>query len=254
MKNKNAIPLFLVVILFLLISLASLNFIKNNNRFVENKESVSKAQNSTEYKDKNSSDLTSWQEEWVNYESKYGLSFRYPKFIAGKGCNSESKNFFVPTKVFEDTDNQEIYIVPEYYYDENEAQTCKKYITSLDSLQKESHKPFLGWNVSIRNVEKNDDINALIKDIYGSGCEMKSENPWIRDEISEIKLNSYEDAKGNPTSLDQTVCPTNYSYEILYSEKQKRAVSVILGQECTFFGDSQNNCLDEQLINSFELK
>lgn len=254
MKNRDAIFLVLVLILVLLTSLVSLNFIKNNNRFTENKESVSDEQNFTEYKNETSSDLTSWQEEWINYESKNRLLFRYPKFIAGKGCNSESKSFFVPTKVFEDTDNREIYIAPEYYYDENETQTCKKYITSLDSLQKEFHKPFLGWNISIRSVEKNEDINALIKDIYGSGCEMRSKNPWIKDGISEIKLNSYEDAKGNPTSLDQTVCPTNYSYEILYSEKRKRAISVIFGQECTFWGDDQSKCLDEQLINSFELK
>ncbi|MFA7170154.1 MAG: hypothetical protein WC178_04890 [Candidatus Paceibacterota bacterium] len=260
MKNKNAILLASVIILGLLIGGIYLKFLKNNNTVTESKEPISNQTNPAKYENEIASDLSSWQEEWVDYKSQLGISFKYPKFITGlDSCNSE-RIFFVPMRVFEDTENGSIYITPEYYYDgtvQNGAtQNCKKHIISSDSLQREAtdtHKPFLGWNIVMKKIE-NEDIDSIIKNIYGSGCKMESEKPWTKDGMNEVRLNSYKDAEGNPTGLDQTVCPTNYSYKILYSEKQKLAISVALGQECTFWGDNHNECFDEQLLNSFELE
>ena len=83
---------------------------------------------------------------------------------------------------------------------------------------------------------------------------MEGEADWIKDGIKEIKLNSYKDVEGNPTSLGETVCPTNYSFKLLYSENHKKAFSLVLGQECTFWGDGYNKCFDQQIIESFEFR
>ncbi|MDD3007113.1 MAG: hypothetical protein PHX30_06070, partial [Candidatus Pacebacteria bacterium] len=208
-----------------------------------------------------SSDLTSWQEELIDYTSQLGISFKYPEFITGgDSCDSE-RTFFVPTKIFEDTDNGAIYIMPEYYYDfrgeSPENSICQKYIVSgkMDQNKQSMKNPFRGWRINIRNIEdKEVDISRLIKDVYGYKCKMDSEKAWIKDGISEIGMNDYKDAEGNQVGLGETVCPVNYVYKLLYSEEKKLAVSVVLGQECTFWGEGQNKCFDEQIAQSLEFE
>jgi len=256
MNNKNLIPLILVLALGLIMGGTFIKYITppcdDNCTSDSDNNSISNEANPAGSEIDFSSDLTSWQEEWIDYKGTDGISFKYPKFITGLGCSSKSETFFVPTKIFEDAGGQRIYIVPEYYYSDDETQTCRKHIASLDSLQKEgSHKPSQGWSITVNDIEKSD-VDIMIKSIYGAGCEMESETAWIKDGINEIKLNSYKDAQGNPTSLDRTVCPTNYVYKILYSEEKKLAVSVILGQECTFWGDGYNKCFDEQIVESLD--
>ncbi|MDD3190668.1 MAG: hypothetical protein PHI66_03180, partial [Candidatus Pacebacteria bacterium] len=229
---------------------------KDCNCEISNDASTSDEEKLAKYQEEIDSDMTSWQEEWVDYTSQNGVSFKYPKYITGIDSCGAGRVFFVPTKIFEY--DEVIYIMPEYYYnfkgEPTEETICEKYFTSdmIDKI-KQDRKPLRGWRIDIRSIkDKENDINSLIKDIYDYGCKMESETSWIKDGISTIKMNVYKDTDGNPTSLGETICPMNGVYKILYSEENKLAVSVILGQECTFWGDGQNMCFDEKIVESMD--
>ena len=205
------------------------------------------------------------EEKWITYtSSELGFSIKYPEIVYGNSykCGSE-KPFYVPLKVFEDDKNGIVYIVKEYFYkgkyDEKLGKyigPCEKITRSLKSLQEGGRSG--GWAISTRNIKNENELNKFIKDSYSPGCFMESKNFWQQQTgVYEIGFGGFKDAKGNPTGLDNAVCPVNYTYKILYIPEKNKAMSVKLGQECSFETDHNSKdykCYDWEMINSFRFE
>lgn len=224
------------------------------------------------------SNITPPPEVWETYtNSQLGFSIKYPQMVYGVSRCSSNNPFYVPVKVFYNSENGIIYITEEYYYDNGSTKIqdntgiCKKIDYSLESLKNEDKnvifpdgtyysgwKPPLGWKIIISNIKNNIELNKFIKDNYGTGCLAESKKDWsLQAGVYEIKLNAFKDANGKDTDLGSTVCPVNYAYKILYDTKRGKTVSVKLGQECTFgtdFNSQSYKCYDEEMINSFRFE
>lgn len=177
---------------------------------------------------KDTTDTPSQATEWTNYTSPQGISFKYPKNIV---------------RVFDDQQNGYVYLTSDSSDSLESLQEKTKQATiatdgpGLGSLKYKQEKFSDAWNIAIKNIKSETELGEFIKDHYGKGCIMGSKEVWKQDGVYEIRLNEFKDAKGNDTSLDQAVCPVNYSYKILYAPQKSKALSLVLGQECTFTPD-----------------
>lgn len=223
------------------------------------------------------------EREWTDYieyvNHKLGFSMKVPKNMPGLNrCvdpGETETQFFVPVKVLEDNDDNTVYITAEYYYDDwKSGGECKKLLFSLGSLRKgewgggtyRANNIFLGW-VIIFDIAKNDnELSEFIKDNYGSGCLVKDKREWLdlealegrKDRIQEAVFDveiTGEDWGEEGIDLGTTTCPINYQYKVLYSPERTKAMSVTLGQECTFFTDFKTfRCYDGDMLRSFKFE
>lgn len=280
-KIKNIKYILIAVVLVFVISGEALEYFLNKKESVpvSQKENLKKENIKKENikKEETASIIPAPPEEvWKTYVSaELGFSIRYPEMVYGVYRCSPKKPFWVPLKIFEDKKNGIVYITQEYYYDDwdsklqNNTGPCEKIMNSLELLQKEKEemqkgefslwwKPFLGWAISTGNIKNEDELNKFIKDNYSSGCFAESKNFWQQQAgVYEIKLNGFKDAEGNNTDLGNAVCPVNYVHKILYIPEKNKAISIKLGQECTFGTDLDSQsykCYDEEMIDSIEFE
>jgi len=198
---------------------------------------------------------------YINY--RLGFSMKIPTKIPGlnrcKNPEGTEKQFFVPIKIFEDNSNNIVYITQEYYYDDwvlqvfNEAGECKKFICSLEFI-KNWHRCW-EWDILIRNISSDTDLDKFIKENYGPGCFAGDKKLWKQDGVYEITIKGEDwDKKG--TDLGNTTCPWNHAYKLLYEPKKGKIMSVNLGQECSFYNEESPEsesyqCYDKDMIESF---
>ncbi|MGI6340817.1 MAG: hypothetical protein ACOX0B_01255 [Minisyncoccales bacterium] len=237
-KNKN----IFIVLIFLLLIIVSIVFFYNKSQ--------NKNLNLEEFDEKI---------EWNLYQNKdLGFSIELPLEIATVSKCPNNKMVSAPIKVFENNENNVVYIAPEYYYDaswsseeQKFTKECTKIVYSLDMLEDEEvKKPFLGWKININNIENEEDILKAIKDNFGPTCEIKDK---IKDEQGNCAVSLYGSDWDFNDGLESG-CMINYSYRIMYSKDENKMMSVILGQECTFGTDPNIKsyyCYDEDMINSF---
>lgn len=203
---------------------------------------------------------------WNYYGNpQLGFSIQIPKEVDGFYKCPAKETIQVPVKVFEDNENGIVYVSQEYYYKtewDSELQEftgpCEKITYSLASLRSETkedyaHKPFLGWAILIKDIRDESELDKFIKENYGSGCRSGDEKSWGQDGVCEITVGGWEEGM----SLEDTPCPVNYSYKILYAPEKNKVMSVKLGQECTFWSNPDSKsyqCYDEEMINSFKFE
>lgn len=212
--------------------------------------------------------------QWVNYSnSQLGFSIKYPSEIPTiyRCPNKQVSN--TPLTFFEDNENGNVYIVPEYYYDANWSQANQKYIGdcskitySLDSLKKEeglseyqsgiaSH-PFLGWKIIIDNLDSDKELSNIVKQNFGSTCTIQTK-VLQEDGNYSITFKGRSLVQDGQGIMDET-CYNNFVYKIMYSPEKKKLMSVILGQECTFGTDPNDTanykCFDNEMIKSFKFQ
>lgn len=260
-KEKN-INYLLAVLLIISVSAGLLVWqkIKNLDREVQNEE--------------NPVSIFPEEEIWEKYTSELGFSMKIPQNVFGVYRCFSDKTIWVPVKVFEDKENEIVFITQEYYYEakydselNKYTEPCEKIIYSLKLLKEDvasisgltnSPKPWLGLALVIKNINNDIELNKFIKDTYGSGCLIEKKEPWKQNGVYEIKIKGEDWDRG--ADLGTTTCPINYTYKILYAPEKNKVMSVNLGQECQFGNDpalesySEYKCYDEEMIDSFEFE
>jgi len=189
------------------------------------------------------------QVDWDLYHNEdLGFSMNIPLEVATVyKCLDRGEKEYVPVKVFEDNENGLVYMALEYYYDDN----CEKVILSPELLEG-IPKSFFGWKISINDLNSEDDILDIMKNDFGSSC--------VIDTMKEKDLGEYKiTLKGADWSNENGWgnCLINYTYDIIYSEKNNKLMSIVLGQECTFgtYPDSiPYYCYDNDMVKSFSFE
>ena len=197
-----------------------------------------------------------------------GFSINIPKEITGVYRCSPVENFMVPVKVFEDDQNGMVYIAPEYYYeakwDSNLLKyvgPCEKIYYSADMLRKETTKndlafsnlnvktyePRLGWAIVEKNVKNEEELGAVIKNMFGKGCDY-TKTAWKEKDIYEISFGE-KNTKG--LTFGSGVCSAGYSYKLFYIPSLEKIIFIKIGQDCTFVDVKKNKCYIDKMIDSF---
>jgi hypothetical protein len=203
----------------------------------------------------------------IYHSTQFGITIKIPQYLSGvNNCiesGSTERNFSVPSKVFEDTKNRIIFIVPEYYYEIN---SCKKNTYSLDLLRKEiipspefpivaALRPKFGWAIHVENAKSDVELNKFIKNTYGSGCFVEKKIPWEPQKgVYEVVIKGEDWDKMSDS--EATTCHLPMSVlAILYAPKMEKVMFANLGQEPTFFTDSTNSrAYDAEMLRSFRFE
>ncbi len=178
---------------------------------------------------KKSVDTSNWGE-YIN--SQLGFSIKIPPETQCLDRCGGSKNLLVPVKIFQDNNNNAVYVTPEYYYDYRDEK-CEKVETSLASLQVQGKtvKPFLAWKIDVIKVDNLDDVKKFIKDYYPENCIFG--NQKINDDGTyDIGIVGEDWANGD---MVNSTCPYEMHYKILYSPEKHKLISVKLPIDYDFF-------------------
>jgi len=173
------------------------------------------------------------QSDWKEYiNERLGFSIKIPKEIHLVNRCSANVGDFVGVKVFEDTEKNSVYIIPEYYYDwKEDLQKCEKIEYSLNLIKEEGGwKPFLGWKIDVAEINNLEELNKFIKSNFGEACivgEQKEEGYGIYN----IKIIG-EDWTNQRT---ESTCPWEMHYKIIYLSEKYKLLSVKLGIDYDFF-------------------
>ncbi len=218
-------------------------------------------------------------EVWEKYtNSQLGFSIEYPQMAYGVYRCSPDKDIWVPVKVFEDNAAGITYITQEYYYSEqnnnnniqDNADICKKNTYALEMLKNEEKnatfpdgthysgwKPLVGWKILTNSIKNDTELNKFIKDKYGPGCFVEKKEIWKQQAgVYEIELKGEDWDRG--MDLGSSTCVINYKYKVLYAPEKNKAMSIKLGQECTFDISPTDSidyqCNDYKMIDSFKFE
>ncbi|MBU4380953.1 hypothetical protein L6255_03475 [Candidatus Parcubacteria bacterium] len=215
-------------------------------------------------KTETSSSLTSIDQTWDLYTNhKYGFSIKVPKKMFhgyGSMCEWKTDSYrpkggIVPVKIFED---ENVYISSEYFY-ELTGETvknsihyysgCDKVINSLSYLKDDKYFQQQSWEFVIRDISNDIELENFIKEHYGSGCKLGSQNPSNQSDVFDISI------QGDGKDLEETKCPLNYMTVLKYYPEKNIAVSWHLGQATTFVADeSYQNVYDQKMVESFKFE
>jgi hypothetical protein len=233
MKNKK----FFILIIILIISALYIYNLVNKDTIEEDNNNI----------------------QWTLYQNtELGFSINIPsKIDTIYVCSDSIEKEYSPVIVFEDNEKGVVYISPEYYYnanwdieESNYTNNCEKVVVSLDSLNNEKlPKPSLGWKIIINDINTENDVLSIIKQNFGSSCNIESTNKEDNDYNIKLKGDDWSSEEGWGD------CQINYSYKIVYSPEKNKIMSVIIGQECSFgmYLDIDSYYgYDEDMINSFK--
>ena len=165
------------------------------------------------------------------------------------------KGGIVPVKIFED---ENIYISSEYFY-ELTGETirnnihyysdCDKITNSLTYLRNDKYFQQQSWKFIIRHIGNENELENLIKELYGSGCKLGSKQPSSQSGVFDVSI------QGDNKDLEETKCPLNYMTVLKYYPEKNIAISWNLGQAVTFISDeSSQNVYDQKMVDSFKFE
>lgn len=171
------------------------------------------------------------------------------KFRAYSSMNS-SKTFFAPSYYIESSDFREVPIEGEYL-----PFQCTNYSNSFDRLSKIDpiNDPYSGpsWTVTSRDIkDEQNDLDALIKSTYGSGCGFEGLDPTSQSNTFDVLIDIPED----PIAGD---CFVNYITYMKYNSELKKLVQWSIGQDFNFARPPQSESYptdgyDIDMANSFK--
>ena len=127
-----------------------------------------------------------------------------------------------------------------YYY----AETLKRSKSSLSDIEKTKGIP---WGIMVRTVNSEQELTTLIKNRYGSGCSIGSQEQVGDTGTYRVMI------KGDGLGMDKTKCPINYVTAVKYSPNLKKAAIWDIGQDVSFVKLVNDEIipLDEEMVNSF---
>ncbi|HNY35735.1 MAG TPA: hypothetical protein PLD14_02950 [Candidatus Pacearchaeota archaeon] len=219
---------------------------------IEEEPKVVSVNNGLVAKIKRTIDTSNWGE-YIN--AQLGFSIKIPPETQCIDRCGGSKDPLVPVKVFQDNNNNAVYITPEYYYDYRKEK-CEKIEASLASLQAQGKtvKPFLAWKIDVIKVDNLEDIKKFIKDYYPENCIFGDQK--INDNGTyDISIIGNDWANGE---IVNSTCPYEMHYKILYSPEKKKLISVKLPIDYDFFiyNDSPGGLDDygQEMIKSLKFE
>ena len=258
-NNFKKIIAVAVFVVFVLMMIVLLNNKQNKSSFAT--EGI--IANIPSVKTKEPIDISAWND-YIN--NQLGFSIKIPQEVPTLyRCPDNSQVGNTPLETYEDNLKGIVYISAQYYYDADWSQPeqrfigrCDKITYSLETLENGTNndglyivsrqKPFLGWKILITNIENEEDITRYFKDNFGSGCIAKDKVAWNQEGVYDVRIYGEDwDKKG--TNLGNTTCPINFQYKVLYYPEKHKLMSVVTGQECTFFS---GQCYDEEMLKSFK--
>ncbi|MFZ3054389.1 MAG: hypothetical protein WA091_00155 [Minisyncoccales bacterium] len=197
------------------------------------------------------------QSDWREYiNERLGFSIKIPKEISLLNRCSADAGDFVAVKVFEDKENNSVYIIPEYYYDwKEDSQKCEKIEYSLALIKEEGgRKPFLGWKIDVVEINNSEELTKFIKSNFGEACivgDKKDEGGGIYN----VKIIG-EDWTNQRT---ESTCPWEMHYKIIYLPEKHKLLSVRLGIDYDFFvydSEVQGGLIDygQEMLKSLKIQ
>jgi len=192
------------------------------------------------------------QIKWTEYKNqKYNFQLSYPSISISNyflGLDSSDVlsflDFLSPYQI-SSIDNH-FYLHQKYNISINQktgeiTKTESQFV--LDDILSSYPKP---WHIKIFTVETEYDLDKVIKQTLGVGCN-------YTNKIQTNFLNNYRiEFEGDGKDLGSTLCPVNYANYIIYSPTQKRVAFWSMGQECNIgLGFTNNNCFDLEIAESF---
>lgn len=201
---------------------------------------------------------SAWGRLWSYYTSPQGFSFRYPKEANLDGTSLSA------IKVFEDPETDDVFIAPEHYLSWPENRDSD--LVTLETIQEEMKSystaaeiPYHvagGWRISAADVKNEAELKDFVKAEYGQGCGNIEESAMYGTSAEQGFMKLFQ-VKGTGMEGD---CPMNFAYRILYAPNRQKAISLVLGQECTFLADLpqgkndylgiEQDCYDEFIADS----
>jgi hypothetical protein len=209
-------------------------------------------------------------ETWSQYtDHRLGFSIQVPhmmvspygscKWVEENGSHSyQPEPSYVPVKVFEDGDTT--YIAGEYYYEltgetkETSADgttrtffsECQVVTNSLELLRNPENHYQTKWEIVVREVRDDDELDAFIKSRYGSGCSLGERIVSGQDGVYDVRI------QGDGKGLSETRCPLNYATVVKYYPAGDKVIAWNLGQGPTFVADvAYPVTYDREMVDSF---
>ncbi|MFA6096990.1 MAG: hypothetical protein WC788_05175 [Candidatus Paceibacterota bacterium] len=279
MKKNYILSLIVLLVMIAIGSLLYLRPDKPNSNVIQ---PVSDSDNKKNESDTANEDITLDSSEitnskWKRYANKtLGFSINLPGKVSGLDRCDSKDNFLVSLKTIEDNENNVVYIVPEYYFDDyygedikNPKQgtsNCETKIYDLRLINDEvkgigmegkyiskPSNPFLGIAIKIVDIKNDMDLDRFIKEDYGAGCFAGEKNLWTEQEgVYDVNIKGEDWDK---VAFGESTCFVNYVAKILYYPEKGKVMSVKLGQEPNFYLDIENlRASDEDMINSFRFE
>ncbi len=221
------------------------------------------------------STIESVDETWNKYiNCVLGFSINFPKEMLHSygacqwdGSSYRPKDALVSTAVFEDNDNGIVYLSSELYYQLTGKMMsggytyfsgCEEVTNSLDHLNAEYLEAEgyyqQAWKIYVETVNNDDELDAFIKERYGSGCGLGEKVASSQEGVYDVEINvppaeTMEEAEANG-------CLINYATVLKYYPAGNKAISWDTGQAYTFYkvlgtGDATDIIYDDQMVDSF---
>ena len=174
-----------------------------------------------------------------------GFSMDLPETVYEYGARETE-----PLVALEDPSGKTVYITAQYYYaDENSSSPSDRREKTLEYLRAQDWPP--AWELSIENVEDEEELTALLRREYGSGCSTGEKNETAQQGVYDVSIDTHAE------SLDDLAfenCPVNYAVFIRYVPAQKKVFYLTLGQDVSFIADDMGSeVYDVRMLESFRV-
>lgn len=212
------------------------------------------------------SELIQINEDWNEYRNhRLGFSIKIPAnpiWSNGAQCSelNRPKEGFLPVTVIEGEDR--IYITTDtalqFPYSEREkslevkparGENCEVVKVTLDLLQNEDYFPMGLWEIAIKPITSENDLEQFVDEYYGDCYYVNEKNPLSDGGLIEVKISGNEDPNVDPDAA----CVVRWGYLYYYSEEFSRASTWMVGQSLHFCASGPNqDCYDSDMVKSFE--
>lgn len=211
------------------------------------------------------SELIQINEDWNVYKNhRLGFSIKIPAnpvWSAGAQCSELNipEPGLLPLTVIEGEDR--IYITTEttlqFPFSERDkaskveparGENCEVVKVTLELIQNEDYFPLSLWEIAIKPIASENDLELFVDDYYGD-CYFVTEKNLLDDRgLIQIKISGNEDLNVDPDAT----CVVRWAYLYYYSEEFSRAATWMFGQSLHFCaGGPNNDCYDNEMLQSF---
>jgi|GEM_PF-2320013 hypothetical protein len=223
---------------------------KSSSDTIKSKKETEEENNAEEEEEEETDDTapekSKEENSWMNYNSFQGISFGYPRESLGTDCAGE-KNTAVPVKILEDKENGYVYLTTGC---SDTLETLRKKTAKASSVKNnyKQEKAADVWSIAISTVKNDSELNAFIDKHYGTGgCEVgKMELLEGRNGIYKVTIRGKDWINPGDRITTSQTCKVDYAYKILYAPKKSKALSIILGQGCTFLPIGGEDCYETE--------
>lgn len=194
--------------------------------------------------------------------NKLGFSIKVPKTAAnmygnctwvdaGSKSSFRPKTELTPVKVFENGDST--YIAFEYAYQLTDKTTidgqsyykdCKKVDTTIAQLDQGRRT----WNIISKQVNNDAELDAFIKQRFGSGCSLGEKTASAQPNVFSIKVLDDEEY------MEISECVLNFMFVVKYAPTINRVFTYDRGQAATFAKTLDYSVVyDDEMDKSFRV-